>query len=73
VALEDLLQSQSGREGRQNCNRYWWQIGAITMYNFGFRLPYRVRVSHITTDCHSVCLSWYRARSGAHDQIFIHV
>jgi hypothetical protein len=28
--------------------------------------------SHITTDGQSVCLSWCRAPSGAHDQIFVH-
>jgi hypothetical protein len=27
--------------------------------------------SHITTDGQSVCLSWCRAPSGAHDQIFV--
>jgi hypothetical protein len=27
--------------------------------------------SHISTDSQSVCLSWCRAPSGAHDQIFI--
>jgi hypothetical protein len=27
--------------------------------------------SHFTTDSQSVCLSWCRAPSGAHDQIFI--
>jgi hypothetical protein len=27
--------------------------------------------SHVTTDGQSVCLSWCRAPSGAHDQIFV--
>jgi hypothetical protein len=30
-------------------------------------------LSHIATDGLSVCLSWYRAPSGAHDQIFVTV
>jgi hypothetical protein len=38
VALEDLLQSQSGWEGRQNCNR----VRGITIYNFGFRLQWNL-------------------------------
>jgi hypothetical protein len=29
--------------------------------------------SHIATDSHSVCLSWCRAPSGAHDQILVTV
>jgi hypothetical protein len=29
--------------------------------------------SHFTTDSQSVCLSWCRAPSGAHDQIFISI
>jgi hypothetical protein len=31
-----------------------------------------VRVSHISTDSHSVCLAWCRAPCGAHDQLFVH-
>jgi hypothetical protein len=30
-------------------------------------------LSHIATDGQSVCLSWYRAPPGAHDQIFVTV
>jgi hypothetical protein len=32
-----------------------------------------VRVSHIATDGQSVCVSWCRAPSGVHDQIFVTV
>jgi hypothetical protein len=28
-------------------------------------------LSHIATDGQSVCLSWYRAPSGVHDQILV--
>jgi hypothetical protein len=31
-----------------------------------------LRVRHIATDGQSVCLSWCRAPSGAHDQIFVY-
>jgi hypothetical protein len=33
----------------------------------------QLSLSHIATDGLSVCLSWYRAPSGAHDQIFVTV
>jgi hypothetical protein len=36
-------------------------------------LSLSLSLSHIATDGQSVCLSWYRAPSGAHDQIFVTV
>jgi hypothetical protein len=36
------------------------------------RKPQSQSQSYITTDGQSVCVSWCRAQSGAHDQIFVH-
>jgi hypothetical protein len=37
----------------------------------GVRTDASLSLNHFATDSQSVCLSWYRAPSGAHDQIFI--
>jgi hypothetical protein len=44
-------------------------FGSKNVFNRNFHIRYSQ--SHIATDGQSACLSWCRARSGAHDQILI--
>jgi hypothetical protein len=64
-----------------NKKRYILQINTIMPHRKGLLYktvtPYVLSLSqsqsHIATDGQSVSKSWYRAQSGAHDQIFISV